>query len=132
MTSIETKLNRLQSVIRYSLAFVWLYTAVISVLFSHTQGFPLLKKVGVTLAWQPVLLYGGAALDACLGILILSCWQIRLIGFVQVFLILVYTVIASVLIPDFWVHPLAPLAKNIPIMAIVWGSIVLNKVKHDL
>ena len=125
-------LSHLQRFLQFSIAFIWLYTGIISLVFASSQGFPLLQRSGITIQWQPVLLYGGAVFNLLLGVLVLSNWRTTIIGVIQILCILIYTIIASLLIPSYWMHPLAPLAKNIPIIAAIWATIVLNKVTNVL
>jgi len=34
--------------------------------------------------------------------------------------VLTYTVILSIHLPEFWLHPFGPLAKNLPFLAVLW------------
>ena len=123
-------LSHLRRLLQFSIAFIWLYTGIISLVFASSQGFPLLPRSGIAIQWQPVLLYGGVAFNLLLGVLVVSNWRATMVGVIQILCILIYTIIASLLIPSYWIHPLAPLAKNIPIIAAIWATIVLNKVTN--
>ena len=106
--------------LRYSLGFVWLLTAAVSVWELHGQSRALLAQGGVdsdTLASTVIL--AGAAVDLVLGLLIClrplrTVYALALLG------MLAMTVVATVLLPNLWLHPLGPLSKNVPIAVVLW------------
>jgi hypothetical protein len=106
--------------LRLSLVFVWLATAVVSVLELDGQSRALLVSAGVSdPVWITVLVLGGAALDTVLGLALLlrpcrTVFALALAG------MLLMTAIATVLSPVLWLHPLGPLTKNIPLAAALW------------
>lgn len=106
--------------LRYSLAFVWLATTVVSLMEWHGQSRDLLAAGGVReVNQQSVLIAAGALADAVLGVLLLACprrWVYAACGV----LVLLMTVVASVLLPALWLHPLGPLTKNIALLAALW------------
>ena len=62
------------------------------------------------------MLAGAAAIDIALGIATLvarSRWLWRF----QIAIIVAYTAIISVGLPEFWAHPFGPVLKNLPILA---------------
>ncbi|WP_363154607.1 DoxX-like family protein [Thiobacillus sp.] len=64
-------------------------------------------------------LYAAALLDIVLGVLTITRPSKRLWK-AQAVLILIYTVIISVRLPEFWLHPFGPVLKNLPIFMILW------------
>jgi DoxX-like family len=112
--------QRDSQLLRASLIFVWLATGFVTVWEAKGQSLMLLSVAGV----QPPILtksliFGGAAVDAVLG-LMLWLRPVRITYLMALGMMLVFTVLASVLIPSLWLHPLGPLTKNIPIAAILW------------
>jgi hypothetical protein len=55
-----------------------------------------------------------------LGILTLAAGGSRLVWQVQFLLVLVYTAIITLRLPEFLAHPFGPIVKNLPILAILW------------
>ncbi len=104
-------------ILRRSLVFVWLATALASVIEINGQSTQLLIKAGLQ---KPVLvnavILGGASTDAILGMLI---WlrPVRTIYWAALAAMCLMTIIATVLDPSLWLHPLGPLTKNVPIAA---------------
>ncbi len=109
--------SRDQNLLRYSLIFVWLTTALVSVLELHGQSAQLLAGIsGLDPRSGTLLILGGAAVDAVLG---LALWlkPNRAIYLAALAVMLVMSLVATVLTPWLWLHPLGPLTKNMPIAA---------------
>lgn len=103
--------------LRWSLVAVWLITAVVSLLELNGQSADLLWRAGLRHPFLiDTLIWAGAALDVVLG---LALWWVprrSTYGMALASLGLM-TLVASVLSPSLWLHPLGPLLKNIPIAA---------------
>ena len=105
--------------LRYSLVFVWLATAVVSVWEMSGQSRALLADSGVTdVRVADVLVWAGVALDAALGLLLLFKPGRPVYG-LALLAMLCLTLVATVLNPALWLHPLGPLTKNVPIAAVL-------------
>ena len=72
------------------------------------------------LGW--LLGYGGSAVDAALGAMLLGNWRARLAGNVLLLVVLAYTLILGVGMPGLWLDPWGALAKNLTILPaiLVW------------
>ena len=66
MTKIHIQL------IRYSLAFLWCFTALTSAVLDRETGYELLANIEINDFFANVLLYGGSLLDLTIGIWILA------------------------------------------------------------
>lgn len=106
--------------LRLSLVFVWLWTAVVSVWEVQGQSRALLVAGGVSdTAMANALVLAGAALDATLGLWLLlrPSRPAYLLAWATM---VVMTLVATLLSPDLWLHPLGPLSKNIPMAVVLW------------
>ncbi|WP_237218954.1 DoxX-like family protein [Rhodoferax aquaticus] len=106
--------------LRLSLVAVWIFTALVSVWEWHGQSRLLLLNAGLG---HPVLVaalvWGGAAADLALGLAML--WRpSRWVYALALVLMVVMTLLATVLLPELWLHPLGPLSKNIPLGVMLW------------
>lgn len=107
------------NLLRYSLVFVWLATAFVSIWEAEGMSLTLLKDAGL---YKPVFanlaIYGGAVIDALLGLAILfkPKQRVYLAALVVMFLM---TLIATIFAPQLWLHPFGSLTKNLPIAAIL-------------
>jgi DoxX-like family len=112
--------RRDESLLRFSVAFVWLATAIVSLCEIHGQSLELLLAASVTdPAWQTGTIFLGAAVDAVLG-LVMLLRPGRTTYLVALWAMVLMTVAATILIPGLWLHPLGPLTKNVPIAAALW------------
>lgn len=109
---------------RITLAVMWLATGVLSLgVYPQTDSLDLLERTGLHGAIALTALYLAAALDIALGLLTLyrpgkALWR------AQAMLIIAYTLIISLWLPEFWLHPFGPILKNLPILMLLW---LLNK-----
>lgn len=107
-------------VIRYALAAVWLITGfVVLFIYPKEDSMQLLLRVGLTGLAADAVLYLGAILDVVMGLLTLTVCR-RWLWQGQALLIIGYTIIISIWLPEFWMHPFGPLLKNVPILALLW------------
>jgi hypothetical protein len=120
------------ALLRWSLVFVWLATAVVSVVELKGQsrellaGLPSAWTTGDA-AWMPTaIILAGAAADAALG-LWLALRPSRSAYLAALVLMGAMTLLATLIHPAWWLHPLGPLTKNLPIAAIL---LVLLKDEH--
>ncbi|MBH1965806.1 MAG: epimerase [Comamonadaceae bacterium] len=117
MTSREEHALPALKWVRWSLVFVWLLTAVVSIHQWNGQSSDLLHSAGVPAgSWQDWLIGAGAALDLVIGFWLWlrpskMAYAMALTG------MLVMTLAATALLPALWLHPLGPLSKNLPIAA---------------
>jgi uncharacterized protein YbjT (DUF2867 family) len=121
------RLNALLPLLRAAVGVVWIVTGLVSLgLYPVAESYRLLAQVGIGPALAPWFLYGAAALDLALGIAVFGSrrrWLWRL----QIGLILVYTAIISVALPQFWLHPFGPVLKNVPLVALLFALDVLER-----
>ena len=104
-----------------SLVAVWIGTALASALTADTLGPALLAaQPRLPDGWHPWLIWGGAALDLALGLAMWLrpgplVWGAALAATVGM------TAVATWIDPSLWWHPLGPLTKNLPILALLWA-----------
>lgn len=122
-TRLKARLNWLLPLLRVSVALVWIVTGIVSLgLYPVQESYALLGRTGVPPPLQPLMLYGAALLDFAFGIgtLVLHGRRRRLLWLAQLALILFYTAIITLRLPEFWLHPYGPLLKNLPMLAAIW------------
>lgn len=109
-------------VLRAALAFLWIWTALVSFgLYPVQDSFALLSRVGLHGTPAAFALYGAALLDLLLGVLTLAAparWR-RPVLLAQLALIAGYTVLITLFLPEYWLHPYGPIAKNGPLLALI-------------
>lgn len=107
-----------------AVALLWLITAWVSWFgWTHADSAAWLAACGVPSGLQEPMLLAASAMDACLGALLLLRPR-RWLWAAQLALAGGYTVILSVCLPAFWLHPVGPLSKNLPLalMLLMWRA----------
>jgi uncharacterized protein YbjT (DUF2867 family) len=105
--------------LRITLAMVWFVTALLSAgIFPQADSLALLQRVGLHGGAAQAALYGAALLDGALGVATLLSPG-RLLWRLQFVLILFYTIVITIWLPEFWLHPFGPVLKNLPILALL-------------
>jgi nucleoside-diphosphate-sugar epimerase len=117
----QAKLQWLLPLLRWNIAAVWIATGIVSLgIYPTSASYELLARTGVPAALQPLLLYGAATLDLMFGLCTLLLRRRWWLWTAQMALIVGYTVIISIRLPQFWAHPYGPILKNLPLLAAIW------------
>lgn len=114
----------LMPVLRVALALVWIATAVVSLgVYPVDESRALLARAGVPSDLQLPALYGAAVLDLAFGVASLwpqgrRAWR-HWLWSAQALLVLGYTVVITLRLPEYWLHPYGPMTKNLPLLAVL-------------
>lgn len=121
-------LGWLLPLLRFSIALVWIVTGLLSLgIYPVQESYALLAEFGLEGSTASVALYGAALLDISFGIATLLLRKRRLLWQLQIAVILGYTLILSWFIPAFWLHPFGPLLKNLPMAALIYMLMTLER-----
>lgn len=113
----RAKLDWLLPLLRGSIALVWIVSGVVSLgLYPVGESLAMLQRVGLSGALAKLALYGSAVLDIALGVATIFAGK-KILWALQAALIVVYTAIISVFLPELWLHPFGPVLKNLPMLA---------------
>jgi len=106
--------------IRITLATVWLTTGALSLgIFPVQESLNLLERVGLYGDFAQAVLYLAALMDIVFGALTLFKPS-KALWLTQAITIVGYTLIISLWLPEFWLHPFGPILKNLPILILLW------------
>jgi len=113
--------NNIQ-LLRLSLASVWLLTAAASWIYPQDQSMTLLERVGLNGTTAFSALYAGIMLDVAMGLLTLINLRAmqKWLWLAQGMVIVTYSIIIAIYLPEYALHPFGMLIKNIPLLAILW------------
>jgi len=106
--------------LRVSLAFIWLFTGFVCI-GGTEDGARLVERVGIHGAAGTWTIRLTSGFEILLGIAILLGRRPRLVAIVQIVLIAGFTVIISVFLPEYWLHPFGPVAKNVVLIAAAYA-----------
>ena len=120
-------LGWLLPILRAAMAGMWIWTGIVSLLFYPvTDSYDMLIATGVPGALVPLALVAAAGLDLAFGALTVLLRHRRLLWQAQILLILTYTVVIVIRLPEYLFHPFGPIVKNLPILAILWMLLELE------
>ena len=115
--ALRAKLGWLLPLLRASVALAWILSGVASLgLYPVEESLALLRRAGLD---QPFVLYGAALLDIALGAAIYVLKRRRWLWRLQMALIVGYSAIIALWLPELWLHPFGPLLKNLPMLAAI-------------
>jgi uncharacterized protein YbjT (DUF2867 family) len=116
----DARLAWLLPLLRFSIALVWIVTGIVSLgLYPVGESYALLARVGLVDGAASIALYGAALLDLAFGVGIVVMRQRKWLWRAQMLLIVIYTVIITIYLPEFWLHPYGPVLKNLPLLAAI-------------
>lgn len=117
----DARMGWMLPLLRLSIALVWIVTGIVSLgLYPVADSLELLARTGLDGNAAYVALYGAAALDLALGVGLLLPVRRQPLYVAQALLILGYTLVITVALPEFWLHPYGPVLKNLPLLAALW------------
>ncbi len=106
-----------------SLSSLWCGTGLVSLLNAKGVSLGLMHEIGVgATPAAHVWVAAGAWLDLLLGIALWVRPQ-RKVFVAGLICVAGWTLLCSVLTPQYWLHPFGPLMKNLPIAALLWWLI---------
>lgn len=124
---LSARLFFLRPLPRWTLAALWIATGLFSFgLYPIEKSQALVGEIGLQGTLADAAIYGGAAVDLLLGLLLLIRWRPVLVGLAQLATMAIFTSFATRLPADYWLHPFAPLLKNLPIAALVLLMIAME------
>ena len=109
-----------QLLARLSLAGLWIFTGVTSVFIAPDIGYEVLASAGIKGEAATSLIYMGSGLDVLIGLWVLTGWQLKPCCWLQLIIIISYSLLLSFIAPEYWLHPFGPLTKNIPIAVLIY------------
>jgi hypothetical protein len=110
-----------------AIAMLWLITAWVSwFAWPHAQSHAWLAACGIPPALRETTLAAASLTDAAIGMALLAGLACQRRGHallwpLQTLLVLAYTLVMSVCLPDFWAHPFGPLSKNLPLLLLFFA-----------
>ena len=111
---------RFEFLCRLSLSFLWLFTAATSFWWGRAIGYDILAQQSIQGEFADWCINAGSLLDALIGIWLLAAYKPKWCYWVQIILILSYSMLLTLIAPSFWLHPFGPVTKNIPILMLLF------------
>ncbi len=122
------RLYFMRPLLRLGLAFVWLWTALVSAFFyPQAESYHLLQQLGFSGMMLPVGLYGLSIMDLLLGIAMFVYRPLRHVLWLQIITLLFYSLIITLFLPEYWLHPFGEISKNIPMLLATLTLLLMEK-----
>ena len=116
----NAQLHWITWLLRAGIASMWFIAGIVSLgLYPIEASLELLVSIGVPASLAPAVLAGASLLDIVLGVLTLWPRAPRWLWTAQIALVAVYTLIITLTLPHLWLEPFGPVAKNLPILALL-------------
>lgn len=104
----------------FSLAFLWIFSGLISISpWGYHESMRLLAAVGLSDIPAQLTLYAASGLDLFLGFMILFRRHKAWLWTLQIVVVCTYSIIITAMMPDYLLHPYTPLIKNIPLICMM-------------
>lgn len=119
--STDAKLGWVLPLLRVSLAIMWIAAGVVSMgVYPVAESLAMLERVHLAGPMAHAALYGAAAFDLAMGVAMLVLRRRTWLYVVQMAMILAYTAIITIFMPEQWLHPFGPVVKNLPVLAAIY------------
>jgi hypothetical protein len=115
----HARLFFLAAVLQAVLVVMWLASAWLGLTHGEGQTDALVGRVGLSPAWAYPLRIGASLLDVAIAAHLLFARSAMRSAQVQLAVVLSYTVVIGVALPQLWLDPLGSLLKNLPIMVAI-------------
>jgi nucleoside-diphosphate-sugar epimerase len=123
----QARLFFLKPALRLGLGVLWIATAIVSAFaYPLEKSTAMVAGLGVSESQAAALVYAGAAVDAALGFALLLNMRPALVGLLQLVVIAVFTVLATIAVPQAWSEPFGPLTKNLAVVLATLAMIALE------
>jgi uncharacterized protein YbjT (DUF2867 family) len=123
----HARLFFLRPLLRIALGLLWLVTGIVSLgLYPLDHSVALVEQVGITGGLAPLAVYLAALIDCALGMALLMRYRVRWAGAAQIGLMLGYSALITVGLPEYWLHPFGPVTKNVPLIVATLVMIALE------
>jgi hypothetical protein len=123
----EARLSWLLPLLRLTIGIVWIATGIVSLgLYPADESYAMLARVGLTGVAAQMALYGAALIDLAFGLGVFLMRDRRWLWRAQMALMIGYSIIITIFLPEYWLHPFGPLLKNLPMLA---GILLLHEME---
>ncbi len=104
-----------------SIGILWLWSGLQPVFTARKVSLDLLAQTGMATSWQMPALIAASLLDIAFAAACFSSLRHdKRLWAAQLATVAVYSGVIAICLPENWLHPFAPLVKNLPIAALMF------------
>lgn len=122
----HARLYLTRPLLRITLAFLWLASGILGLTLAPGSFLPLLPNSPLPDSALLLLARMGGLIDLAIAASLLRGWRPKRLALIQALMVAGYTAVFSILAPLLWLLPLGGLLKNIPILALIGVSAILE------
>lgn len=124
---ISASLFPLKPLLRLGLSGIWMATGLVSAfIFPIAQSAMMVGQLGVHGIAAHWVTYAGAACDGAIGVVLVSGRGGAWLGITQIGVMCVYTILATIAVPQLWLNPFGALTKNIAVLLAIMVWMILE------
>lgn len=110
----------------FILSVIWVVSGLSSII-NMEQSRELISMTGISGLTGDSIIVSAAIMDIILGLLLFFTQLRRKALILQLFIIVIYSLIISIFIPQFWLHPFAPIVKNLAMVVLAFYILIEEK-----
>lgn len=126
----DIQIKKLFYINLFVLGIIWIVSGLSS-LINIEQSRELISLIGIKGDWGDAIIFTAALGDILLGLLLwVGLWNKHLrkwVIYTQIGVMIIYSLILSIMLPIFWLHPFAPIIKNLAILILAMYLLVEEK-----
>jgi hypothetical protein len=123
LLALQTSLVRLYWMNRIGIAFIWIWTAYVSwFIYPQAQSLDWLRRIGLN-NYTYIWFAASCLVDVGMGIASLF-FPSKMLWKCQILIVLFYSVVILIGLPEFFIHPFSPIIKNIAILCSLYLLVV--------
>lgn len=115
----HARLFFLAPMLQATLILMWLASAWLGLTHGIAQTAAIVSRFGLDAGWADLLRIGSSFLDIAIAIQLFFDRSAARAAVVQLVVVLGYTVVIGLALPQIWLDPFGPLLKNLPIMVAI-------------
>lgn len=123
----HARLYLARPVVRLSLAVLWLVSGLLGLFGDPIVFERLLAPLTQDQNIVTVMVTGMSLVDLAIAVALFTGWRLKLFAYIQLVVVLGYTLAITVIAPGLWTDPLGSVLKNIPILALLLVHRVLEQ-----
>jgi len=109
-----------------ALSVIWIVSGISSII-SFEQSRELMVLLGIEGGPADLIIYFAVVGDILLGICLWLSWLRKYVIYTQIAVMVVYSLIISIFIPVYWLHPFAPVIKNLAMFVLALYLLIEEK-----
>lgn len=124
----HARLFFLRPLLRLSVAYLWIFAGIMGLVAANFFSHRMLAQMDINSPLKIFSLFGASGLDILLGFFVLCNYRLKIIGSIQIILMLVVTLFTSASSSFYWAFPFAPITVNIPLF---FTTLVMMALESD-